>query len=193
MNYFKTRLNKIILVIFSERQELGEQTRKRMDEVKFSNKDLKEKTRWACFSNYFVREMIVQGYPYPTVEHYFQSQKFKSPEYREEIRKARSGLQAKKLGSVERSDIVEGWYESQEDAMRRGLGAKFAQHSDLKEILLSTQNAVIIYQSSTDSFWGSGKDGNGENKLGKLLVSLREEYKLGQIQLAMQCHGVGFN
>lgn len=164
-----------------------------MEEVHFSNKDLKDKSRWACFSNYFVREMIVQGYSYPTVEHYFQSQKFKSPEYREQIRKARSGLQAKKLGSESRDDVVEHWYENQEDVMRRGLAAKFAQHADLKEILLSTQNAEIIYQSTTDSFWGTGKDGNGANKLGELLVSVREEHRLGQIQLAMQCHGVSFN
>mmetsp|Transcript_3475 Transcript_3475/g.4302 ORF Transcript_3475/g.4302 Transcript_3475/m.4302 type:complete len:165 (-) Transcript_3475:74-568(-) len=164
-----------------------------MDEVRFSSKDLKNKTRWACLSNYFVRETFVQGYPYATAEHYFQAQKFSSPEYREEIRKARSGLQAKKLGAAERDDIVENWYEKQEEVMKRGLAAKFAQHADLKEVLLSTQNANIIYDSSSDSFWGIGKDGKGENKLGKLLVEIREENKLGQIQLAMQCHGVGFN
>mmetsp|Transcript_24281 Transcript_24281/g.41469 ORF Transcript_24281/g.41469 Transcript_24281/m.41469 type:complete len:167 (-) Transcript_24281:46-546(-) len=162
------------------------------DEVSFSNKDLKNKSYWACLSNYFVRDTFIQGYSYPTVEHYFQAQKFSSKEYKDEIRAARSGLQAKKLGSVERDDIVENWDEIKDDIMRRGVAAKFHQHQDLQAVLMATKQAEIIFKSSTDSYWGKGKNG-GENKLGEVLVSVREELRLGQIRLAMQCHGVNFN
>lgn len=119
------------------------------DEVSFSNKDLKNKSYWACLSNYFVRDTFIQGYSYPTVEHYFQAQKFSSKEYKDEIRAARSGLQAKKLGSVERDDIVENWDEIKDDIMRRGVAAKFHQHQDLQAVLMATKQAEIIFKSST--------------------------------------------
>ena len=124
--------------------------RAKMEEVRFSNKDLQDKSHpWACFSNYFIREFIVQGIYYPTVEHYFSSQKFTTPEYKEEIRKARSGLKAKQLASVVRDDVVENWEEKQLDVMKRGVQAKFMQHIDLKNQLLATQHAEIFFVSST--------------------------------------------
>ena len=118
--------------------------------VTFSNKDLKDKLNpLACFSTYFVREFMVQGRYYPTVEHYFQAQKFTTPEYQEEIRKAKSGVRAKALGTVERDDIVPNWEENQKEIMKRGLKAKFSQQPDLKAILMSTKDNEITFKSTT--------------------------------------------
>jgi ribA/ribD-fused uncharacterized protein len=57
--------------------------------------------------------------------------------------------------------------------MRKGLKAKFTSHADLKEKLLSTGDALIEEESPSDSFWGIGADGKGENWSGKLLMELR--------------------
>ena len=121
-----------------------------MDRVEFSNKDLKTKGPWSCLSNYFVRETFIQGYPYPTVEHYFQAQKFAGkPALQEQVRKSRSGLQAKKLAEEKVEEMVGNWEEIKDAVMQRGVEAKFAQHADLKDVLLSTDQAEVVYVSST--------------------------------------------
>ena len=43
--------------------------------------------------------------------------------------------------------------------------------------LLDTKDAELVENSPIDSYWGRGKDWNGENKLGKMLMKLREEIK----------------
>ena len=53
------------------------------------------------------------------------------------------------------------------------LQAKFKQNKDLAELLLQTGDKILIEDSPSDYFWGCGKDGTGENMLGKLLMSVR--------------------
>ncbi len=65
--------------------------------------------------------------------------------------------------------------------MYKALQAKFTQHEDLKEKLLSTGNAFLVEHVKSDRYWGDGGDGGdgrvGKNMLGKLLVKVREEIK----------------
>jgi ribA/ribD-fused uncharacterized protein len=51
--------------------------------------------------------------------------------------------------------------------------AKFAQHSDLKRLLLEAGDCPLAEASPFDSFWGIGKTGTGANKLGKILMQVR--------------------
>ena len=57
------------------------------------------------------------------------------------------------------------------------LYAKFTQHEHLRKLLLETGDRKLIEHTSRDSYWGDGGDGSGQNKLGKLLMKLREELK----------------
>ena len=59
--------------------------------------------------------------------------------------------------------------------MFKALQAKFTQHKDLKELLLSTKNRELVEHSPYDSYWGDGGDGSGKNKLGILLMKLRKD------------------
>ena len=59
--------------------------------------------------------------------------------------------------------------------MFKALQAKFTQHKDLKELLLSTKNRELVEHSPFDSYWGDGGDGLGKNKLGILLMKLRKD------------------
>jgi predicted NAD-dependent protein-ADP-ribosyltransferase YbiA (DUF1768 family) len=43
--------------------------------------------------------------------------------------------------------------------------------------LLATGAAGLIHFSKSDTFWGRDKDGEGENRLGKILMALREELR----------------
>jgi hypothetical protein len=61
--------------------------------------------------------------------------------------------------------------------MREVVYAKFKQHKNLKEILLSTGDKVLIEHTSRDSYWGDGGDGSGQNWLGKTLVTVRDQLR----------------
>jgi hypothetical protein len=63
-----------------------------------------------------------------------------------------------------------------DDAMRGALAAKFAQHAELRDILLSTGNCRLVEHTANDSYWGDGGDGSGANRLGHLLMELRDGY-----------------
>ena len=70
------------------------------------------------------------------------------------------------------------WNEIKVQVMREILYAKFSQNPELKQKLLAT---VTDYLEETntwyDTFWGVCK-GKGENWLGKLLMELREKFRM---------------
>ena len=77
------------------------------------------------------------------MEHYFQAQKFAGTEYEERVRRARTPADAKSLGRNRSFPLREDWDEE------------------------------IVENAPGDYYWGSGADGTGKNKLGKLLMDIR--------------------
>lgn len=69
------------------------------------------------------------------------------------------------------------WYTGRDEVMLKAVREKFYQNPDLRKILISTGDAVLIEASPTDSYWGAGKDGKGVNKLGKILMQVRDELR----------------
>ena len=67
------------------------------------------------------------------------------------------------------------------EVMYRALKCKFSSHSHLKTLLLSTVGSVLVESSPHDLFWGGGRDGEGLNYLGRLLMQLRSQILAGQI------------
>lgn len=63
--------------------------------------------------------------------------------------------------------------------MLEALIAKFSE-PEKQTKLLSTGNAILVEDSPHDQFWGVGEDGDGENKLGLMLVAVREAYRNSQ-------------
>jgi hypothetical protein len=53
--------------------------------------------------------------------------------------------------------------------------AKVAQHPDIKEILLESEDRELLKEYPTDYYWGTGADGSGQNRMGKLWMKLRDE------------------
>lgn len=62
--------------------------------------------------------------------------------------------------------------------MRKVVYEKFDQNKDLLDKLLATGDVEIIEASKTDSFWGIGRDGKGQNMLGKILMETREKFRI---------------
>jgi ribA/ribD-fused uncharacterized protein len=116
----------------------------------------------------------LDGAYWPTVEHYFQAQKFPSqPAYQDKIRKARSAKDAKTLGRSRKVPLRPDWEEVKEDVMRRALRAKFHAHPELVALLLETGERALLENAPSDYYWGCGQTGTGQNRLATLLMELR--------------------
>lgn len=126
------------------------------------------------FSNFSPHPFQLKGRTWPTTEHYFQAQKFPETEHEEEIRLAKSPMIAARMGRSRARPLRRDWEQVKEDIMREALRAKFTQHDALKALLLGTGDRPLIEHTRNDRYWGDGGDGTGRNRLGVLLVELRE-------------------
>jgi N-glycosidase YbiA len=132
---------------------------------------------YGCFSNFADYPIELKGKSWPTSEHYFQAQKFVGTKHEEEIRKINSPMMAAQLGRDRKKPLRRDWEKVKDSIMRDAVLAKFRQHEDLQEILLATGDAKIIEHTENDRYWGDGGDGKGQNKLGRILMSVRSELR----------------
>lgn len=80
---------------------------------------------------------------------------------------------AKKLGR--KVMLRDDWEEVKDDLMYKIVLAKFLQNPSLAEALEQTGNAKLIEDNHWgDTYWGVC-DGVGENKLGEILMRVRDE------------------
>lgn len=73
--------------------------------------------------------------------------------------------------------------------------AKFAQNDRIRQVLLDTGPSPL-YEATTDGFWGTGysfhskftveEKGSGDNKLGAILMAIREGYSANSDQTSDQ-------
>lgn len=114
---------------------------------------------------------------WPTSEHYFQAQKFLVPEIQEKIRQIASPMDAALEGRNRQNPLRPDWEEIKDKVMLQALRMKFSQHPEIAKELLSTGEAIIIEYTRNDAYWADSGDGSGKNKLGLLLIQVREELK----------------
>lgn len=137
---------------------------------------------YGAFSNLYRRAVSFEGREFPTAEHAYQAGKACKEEVREWILNAPSpALAAMAAHGLYTWDIVPNWSKIKFDRMRDVLRAKFAQHDDLRELLLSTGNTRLVEAGKTDNAvnrtWGE-VNGKGKNMLGILLMEVREELRV---------------
>ncbi len=149
-------------------------------EIKFYS----TKEEYGCFSNFAAYPINLNGKLWPTTEHYFQAQKFFDTDYQEKIRLEKSPTIAARLGRSRGVKLRPDWETVKESIMEEAVLAKFTQYLELKKILLETGNAILIEHTENDSYWGDGGNGNGKNRLGQVLMIVRE--KLSQIENSAQ-------
>lgn len=132
---------------------------------------------YGCFSNFYKSPIKLDGKTWPTVEHYFQAQKFKDVEHQKEIRKANTPMIAARMGRDRKKKLRQDWESAKVNVMTDGVRAKFTQHEELKKILLETGERKIVEHTENDSYWADGGDGSGKNMLGIILMCMREELR----------------
>ena len=132
---------------------------------------------YGAFSNFAKYGFTLDGKHWATAEHYFQAQKFAGTEHEEAVRLAPAPKIAADMGRERSRPLRADWEMVKEDVMLAALHAKFTQNPELTKLLLRTGNADIGENAPGDAYWGSGKDGTGKNRLGELLMYLRQELR----------------
>lgn len=130
---------------------------------------------YGCFSNFSRHGFVIDGIYYKTSEHYFQAMKFAhSPQDMQAVIQASTPKIAANIGRDRKRPLRRDWESVKEDIMRCAVLAKFEAHTDIRQILLDTGDEPIIENAPNDYYWGCGADGTGKNRLGEILMDVRE-------------------
>ncbi|RYG72838.1 NADAR family protein [bacterium] len=133
--------------------------------------------KYGVLSNFAGKGVEMEGEWWPTVEHYFQGQKFLDAAYREKIRIAPNPGRAKSLGSSRSIPLRADWEEVKDEIMYRACLKKFQTHPEPRALLLSTGDEKLVENAPGDYYWGCGKTATGLNKLGHILMRVRSELR----------------
>jgi ribA/ribD-fused uncharacterized protein len=136
--------------------------------------------KYEFLSNFYESPLRWRGNDYPTVEHAFQAAKTLDPIYRQAIATADTPGKAKRLGR--KANLRPDWEEIKEQVMYECVSAKFSQSISLMLALLATGDEELVEGTTGwhDNEWGSCScpkciNIEGKNKLGKILMRVREE------------------
>lgn len=132
---------------------------------------------YGCFTNFSQHGFELDGEWWKTSEHYFQAQKFVGTPHTEEIRHIRTPREAFNLARKLKDLIRPDWKQVRDDVMRKAVLRKFEFNPDIRAVLLSTGDALLVEDSPIDDYWGRGADGKGKNMLGKILMEVRAELR----------------
>ena len=119
--------------------------------------------------------VTVRHQTYPSLNHYFQSQRFAGSPLEADLRNATSLWELDRLTrkAEDAHYQVQDWDSLKPDVMLLGNYFKFRQNGDALTVLQQTSSKVIVYHN-TDNFWGDGGDGTGKNLLGVVLMATRK-------------------
>ncbi len=129
---------------------------------------------YGCFSNFSAHGFVLDDLYWPTSEHYFQAQKFAGTPIAQKIRGLNKPKEAANMGRDRSFPLRSDWESVKDDVMRRAVLAKFQTHGDIRSILLGTGDEDLVENAPGDYYWGCGTDGTGQNKLGLILMELRQ-------------------
>ncbi len=132
--------------------------------------------RFHYLSPFSAHRIEIWGEVFATVEHAYQASRIKPGPEHDAIKNAPSPLDAWREGQKYKNNpdlAVPNFdkYAIMEELFR----AKIAQHPDIVDVLKESGDAELQKVITTDSYWGTGPDGSGENQMGKLWMKLRVE------------------
>ena len=127
-------------------------------------------------SPFSAHQIEVGGEIFPTFEHAYQSSRIKPGPERDAIKNAKSPMDAWREGQKYKNNPDLQVENFDKDAVAEELfRAKLAQHPDIAAVLKESGNRDLLKVYDSDYYWGTGADGSGENRMGKLWVKLRTE------------------
>ena len=131
--------------------------------------------KYRFLSNFNRTDIYYEGLYYPSVEHAFQAAKSLNDLIREKLSyPAITPAKAKRM--ARKIDLRPDWKDVKDEIMLTLIRIKFEDFS-LQKKLLETGDAQLIEGNWwSDTYWGVCK-GKGQNKLGRILMYVREEIK----------------
>lgn len=156
---------------------------------------------YGILSNYALTRVTYQNLVYPTTEHLYQALKFlpHNPGWAEHVRLARGPNTAKFLGGTGRGptrgvpesarvlfrntppeyrQIRGDWEQIKDSVMLEIITLKVLQHPlRVGALLQGTGDLPIREVAPWDEYWGTGRDGNGRNQLGKTWMQVRQQFR----------------
>lgn len=122
-------------------------------------------------SNFYPSSIYTSGLVWPTVEHAYQAHKTFSMTDRRRISLLATPGQAKRAG--QKLELRDNWDRNRVTIMKLLLERKF-ENPEMRKALIETF-PFELEETNTwgDKYWGVC-NGEGENQLGKLLMSIRE-------------------
>ena len=134
---------------------------------------------YAFLSNFYEHPIEYKGIIYPTNEHFFQAMKTLNPKEHMKIAAAPTPGKSKRLGRS--ANLRPDWEEVKEDIMLLALRLKFSDRDMAKKLLATGDEYLIEGNTWHDRTWGVCScpvcGGRGKNRLGYLLMKVREELK----------------
>lgn len=126
-------------------------------------------------SNFWPAVVVHEGISYPSSEHAYQAAKTLDMAERRRIAAIRDPGDAKREGR--KLALRPDWETAKFTVMEQCVRDKFTRHADLAEKLLATGHAELIEGNTWgDRVWGVYQ-GQGENRLGKILMKMRAEIR----------------
>ena len=139
--------------------------------------------RFHYLSPFSAHRIEIWGDVFPTVEHAYQASRILPGPEREAIKQAPSPMDAWREGQKYKNAPSLSVSNFDKDAVMEELfRAKIAQHPDIASILHESGDRGLLKIYATDYYWGTGMDGSGENRMGKLWMKLRDELRDTQAQ-----------
>lgn len=115
---------------------------------------------------------------FPNREAYYQAHKTKSKEFRSKIINSRDPSRSKYFGSAKSGcPIVEDFDDGRKALMRKAIQYQFPQNILLMNLLIGTGSATLVELAPWDDFFGTGRNGDGQNVHGKLLMEFRDNHE----------------
>lgn len=136
---------------------------------------------YACFSNFYMCEVGLDGLIYRNAEAAFQSAKYEKIKSRN-VFKTMAPSTAKLKGR-QIKNLRKDWEQVKDGYMYKIVKDKFTRNLNLQKILLDTQDEELIEGNTWhDNYWGNCycercKEIKGKNQLGKILMRVREEIR----------------
>ena len=126
-------------------------------------------------SNFWPAEVVYEGITYPTAEHAYQASKTLDADARRRIAALPTPAEAKAEGR--KLKLRDDWETAKFVVMEDVVRLKFTSHPQLRDKLLATGDAVLEEGNTWgDRVWGVYQ-GHGENRLGKILMKVRQELR----------------
>ena len=122
-------------------------------------------------SNYYELPFEYNGLSYRNAEAAFHAQKVMLDEDRVKFTNLRAD-QANRLGG--RVPLRSDWEEVKDDIMLDILRSKFNCHTMKKKLLETGDQEIVYHNRQGDQYWGVC-GGEGENRLGEILMKIRSE------------------